>query len=315
MKKIVIYCLLVSGVLLLMSCQRVSADDVASACGPTTFTATIAYSSSTKTTLSGSPGSSRKVYWSNGDKVRIGGAEYTLTDGAGRESGTLEGGGAVLSEGVYKAYYPVSLCNSGTPTLGVQEYAAGRIDNLPMYAQSSGTDLQFYNLCAVLNLRLRGAGTVTEVEVSSTEDWLSGPFAVKGSGTPSDGWYARMTGSTEDLKTVSLECTPGVGLDAASPSDFFIALPAGTYGKGTLTVTVKGTGGVLPVEFTNKNGDTQLSANYVYSLETPAPGLEAVLSGADLILWSDEIGVATWDGVVWNAQRVTARDLEPIRWD
>ena len=312
MKKIVIYCLLVSGVLLLMSCQRVSADDVASACGPTTFTATIAYSSSTKTTLSGSPGSSRKVYWSNGDKVVIGGAEYTLTDGAGTESGTLEGSGAVLSEGVYKAYYPVSLCNSGTPTLGVQEYAAGRIDNLPMYAQSSGTDLQFYNLCAVLNLRLRGAGTVTEVEVSSTEDWLSGPFEVKGSGTPSDGWYAQLTGGTGSSKTVTLNCTPGVGLDAASPSDFFIALPAGTYGKGTLTVTVKGTGGVLPVAFTNDRSSVTLRASHIYGLATR---LDAELN--EVIAWSDEgeLGVASWDGVLWNAQRVVARDLERIRWE
>ena len=246
----------------------------------------------------------------------IGGKEYTLTDGAGRESGTLEGSGAVLSEGVYKAYYPTDIWTGAStpPELRSEQshHGGNRIDNLPMYAQSSGTDLQFYNLCAVLNLRLRGAGTVTEVEVTSTEHPLSGPFEVKGSGTPSDGWYAQLTGGTGSSNTVRLECTPGVGLDA---SDFFIALPAGTYGKGTLTVTVKGTGGVLPVEFTNKNGDTQLSANYVYSLETPAPGLEAVLSGADLILWSDEIGVATWDGVVWNAQRVTARDLEPIRWD
>ena len=76
MRKIVIYCLLVSGVLSVMSCQGMSADDVTAASGPATFTATIAYSSSTKTTLSGSPGSSRKVYWSNGDKVVIGGAEY-----------------------------------------------------------------------------------------------------------------------------------------------------------------------------------------------------------------------------------------------
>jgi len=121
-----------------------------------------------------------------------------------------------------------------------------------------------------------------------------------------------MTGSTEDLKTVSLECTPGVGLDAASPSDFFIALPAGTYGKGTLTVTVKGTGGVLPVAFTNDRSSVTLRASHIYGLATR---LDAELT--EVIAWSDEgeLGVASWDGVLWNAQRVVARDLERIRWE
>ena len=323
MKRILKHCLLVSGVLALTCCQSVSGDAPGAVSGPMTFTATIGHSpsTSTKTTLGGSPGSFREVHWSSGDKVVIGGAEYNLTAGAGTTSGTLTGSGAVLSEGVYKAYYPTDIwTGAGTPPALPSEqihHAGGRtdnppIDNLPMYAQSSGTDLQFHNLCAVLNLRLRGTGTVTSIEVQGDGYRLNGPFTVGGS--EASGWYASLlSGGTN---TVTLVCTsPGVPLSESSPGDFFIALPAGTYGKGTLTVTVKGTGGVLPVEFTNKNGDTQLSANYVYSLETPAPGLEAVLSGADLILWSDEIGVATWDGVVWNAQRVTARDLEPIRWD
>ena len=319
MKKILKHCLLVSGFLALTCCQSMSGDAPGSVSGPTTFTATIGHSpsTSTKTTLVGSPGSSRAVHWNADDKVMIGGAVYTLTaDSEGKTSGTLEGSGAVLSEGVYKAYYPTDIWTGAStpPALRSEQshHGGNRIDNLPMYAQSSGTDLQFYNLCAVLNLRLRGTGTVTSIEVKGDGHRLNGPFTVGGS--EASGWYASLlSGGTN---TVTLVCTsPGVPLSESSPGDFFIALPAGTYGKGTLTVTVKGTGGVLPVEFTNKNGDTQLSANYVYSLETPAPGLEAVLSGADLILWSDEIGVATWDGVVWNAQRVTARDLEPIRWD
>ena len=309
MRKIIIYCLLVSGILTLVCCQGVFGVDTDPE-SPTTFSATIGPSASTKTTLAPAGNSgTRAVLWSSGDEVFIGGKEYTLTAGAGTTSGTLEGSGAVPSEGVYKAYYPVLLCSSGTPTLGVQKYAAGRIDNLPMYAQSSGTDLQFYNLCAVLNLRLRGAGTVTEVEVTSTEHPLSGPFEVKGSGTPSDGWYAQLTGGTGSSNTVRLECTPGVGLDA---SDFFIALPAGTYGKGTLTVTVKGTGGVLPVAFTNDRSSVTLRASHIYGLATR---LDAELN--EVIAWSDEgeLGVAAWDGVLWNAQRVVARDLERIRWE
>ena len=304
------YCMLLPGLLSLVSCQGAFGVD-ADAEGPMTFTATIAGGGPTKTVLDAPDASGdRAVLWSSGDEVVIGGKEYTLTSGAGTTSGTLSGSGAALSEGVYKAYYPAGIASLELPS--EQTRVSGRIDNLPMYAQSSGTDLQFYNLCAVLNLRLRGAGTVTEVEVSSTEDWLSGPFAVKGSGTPSDGWYAQLTGGTGSSNTVRLDCTPGVGLDAASPSDFFIALPAGTYGKGTLTVTVKGTGGVLPVAFTNDRSSVTLRASHIYGLATR---LDAELN--EVIAWSDEgeLGVASWDGVLWNAQRVVARDLERIRWE
>ena len=305
MRKIVIYCLLVSGVLLLMSCQRVSADDVASASGPTTFTATIAYSSSTKTTLSGSPGSSRKVYWSNGDKVMIGGEVYTLTDGEGTTSGTLEGSGAVLSEGVYKAYYPKGIwTDTGTPPALPAEprhHAGGRIDNLPMYAQSSGTDLQFYNLCAVLNLRLRGTGTVAEVKVSS-ENWLSGPFEVKGSGTPSDGWYAQLTGGNESSKDVTLKCTPGVVLSETEDADLFIALPEGIYAKGTLTVAVWGTGSPSsPLKFYRNDrapaSGSELKRSYVYQVGG---------SSSSFDLGLEEVA---WDG------RLSATGKDPVQWE
>ena len=299
------YCMLLPGLLSLVSCQGAFGVD-ADAEGPTTFTATIAGGGPTKTVLDAPDASGdRAVLWSSGDEVFIGGKEYTLTAGAGTTSGTLEGSGAVLSEGVYKAYYPKGIwTDAGTPPALPAEprhHAGGRIDNLPMYAQSSGTDLQFYNLCAVLNLRLRGTGTVAEVQVSS-ENWLSGPFEVKGSGTPSDGWYAQLTGGSVSSKVVTLKCTPGVVLSETEDADLFIALPEGIYAKGTLTVAVWGTGSPSsPLKFYRNDrapaSGSELKRSYVYQVGG---------SSSSFDLGLEEVA---WDG------RLSATGKDPVQWE
>ena len=299
------YCRLLPGLLSLVSCQGAFGVD-ADAEGPMTFTATIAGGGPTKTVLDAPDASGdRAVLWSYGDEVFIGGKEYTLTSGAGTTSGTLEGSGAVLSEGVYKAYYPKGIwTDTGTPPALPAEpthHAGGRIDNLPMYAQSSGTDLQFYNLCAVLNLRLRGTGTVAEVKVSSA-NWLSGPFEVKGSGTPSDGWYAQLTGGSGSSKDVTLKCTPGVVLSETEDADLFIALPEGTYAKGTLTVAVWGTGSPSsPLKFYRNDrapaSGSELKRSYVYQVGG---------SSSSFDLGLEEVA---WDG------RLSATGKDPVQWE
>ena len=90
MRRIIIYCLLLPGILSLVCCQGLFGVDTDRE-SPTTFTATIgpSPSTSTKTTLGGSPGGDRAVLWSPGDKVFIGGKEYILTDGEGTTSGIV----------------------------------------------------------------------------------------------------------------------------------------------------------------------------------------------------------------------------------
>ena len=294
------YCMLLPGLLSLVSCQGAFGVD-ADAEGPTTFTATIAGGGPTKTVLDAPDASgTRAVLWSSGDEVFIGGKEYTLTAGAGTTSGTLEGSGAVLSEGVYKAYYPKGIWKgSGTPPeLSTQVHASGRIDNLPMYAQSDGTDLTFHNLCAVLNLHLLGTGTVTRIEVKSEDHPLSGPFEVKGS--EASGWYASLlSGGTN---TATLTCPTAVTLSETEASDFFIALPAGTYARGKLTVEVWGTGSPSsPLKFYRNDrapaSGSELKRSYVYQVGK---------SSSSLDLGLEEVA---WDG------RLSATGKDPVQWE
>ena len=294
------YCMLLPVLLSLVSCQGAFGVD-ADAEGPTTFTATIAGGGPTKTVLDAPDASgTRAVFWSIGDRVVIGGATYTLKSGAGTRSCTLEGSGAVPSGGVYKAYYPVGIWKgSGTPPeLSTQVHASGRIDNLPMYAQSDGTDLTFHNLCAVLNLHLLGTGTVTRIEVKSEEHPLSGPFEVKGS--EASGWYASLlSGGTN---TATLTCPTAVTLSETEASDFFIALPAGTYARGKLTVEVWGTGSPSsPLKFYRNDrapaSGSELKRSYVYQVGGSSSALDLGL---------EEVA---WDG------RLSATGKDPVQWE
>ena len=300
MRKIIIYCLLVSGILTLVCCQGVFGVD-SDPESPTTFSATIGPSASTKTTLAPADNSgTRAVLWSSGDEVFIGGKEYTLTAGAGTTSGTLEGSGAVLSEGVYKAYYPKGIWKgSGTPPeLSTQVHASGRIDNLPMYAQSDGTDLTFHNLCAVLNLHLLGTGTVTRIEVKSEEHPLSGPFEVKGS--EASGWYASLlSGGTN---TATLTCPTAVTLSETEASDFFIALPAGTYARGKLTVEVWGTGSPSsPLKFYRNDRAPASGSVLERSRVYYAGGASSAFDlGFEEVAWDGRLSAEWPEGVRWR---------------
>lgn len=220
------------------------------------------------------------MHWQQGDAVWIGGATYTAESG-GSTTTTLTGTGAEKESGsdLYKAYYPASLCqtNGSSMTLtlpAVQDYSepvGGKLvaDQFPMYAQSSGTDLTFHNLCAVLAVPLKGTHTVKEVVVSSgnTGPWLSGPFNVVADG---DGFKAVITGGTGSSRTVTLDCgTAGVTLSATVETIFCIALPEASYEPGSLVVEAKDADGNVLARHTNASRATAslLECSKIYQPE------------------------------------------------
>lgn len=194
------------------------------------FTATLPGGEATKTVLSEAVNNERNVMWQEDDLVRIVGAtqaDYRATSlSAERTSATLVpavNGSAVKQKnasGYYEAFYPASLYRTEDGKLilpSAQSYTpvastdGNRVvtTHLPMYARSINTNLNFQNLCSVLNFRLTGTKKVTKIEVESATRYLSGEFAISGSGTPSDGWYAAMEASGTYLsKMVMLDCNP-----------------------------------------------------------------------------------------------------------
>lgn len=234
------------------------------------FTATIE-SDATKTLLAGLPGGPRAVHWSADDSIRINGIRYNVLSLIAVDSTSatfsphVAGGQAAPVGGKYKAYYPASLYNGDTPTLpevqtyrGLDTLSTGgifpKISNLPMYAESTTTQLTFKNLCAVLNFRLTGEDKVTRIEITSKEKALWGPFSVS-----SDKARIDATATDAKYRKLRLNCNVGGGvqLNSTTPTDFFVAVPADDYTSEDLTITVfSGTTKVLATMTNNLGSPT-----------------------------------------------------------
>ena len=207
----------VAAIAVLSSCSKED-DNNASLNDNGSFYATIE-DGSTRTTL----GSDKKVLWSTGDKISINGEVYTLSVGQGTTHATFEGPEGLTSP--YNAYYPASLYNGGTPTLPAEQtYEAGKISNLPMYAQSTTHDLKFANLCGVIALTLKGTKSVKSIEVSSDQQ-MNGAFTATAAGILT---FDSKTLEAADKK-VTLDCGSGVTLNETTGVIFYIAIPAGSH--------------------------------------------------------------------------------------
>ena len=183
-----------------------------------TFTASIE-NDATRATYNSS---TTKAEWEIGDQISINGKDFNaLDEGA---STTFEA--AVAGQGAqgdtYTAYFPANLYNGGTPTLpATQTYTAGKFD-MPMYATSTTTDLQFYNLCALLAVKVTSADITTLKSIKvKTDKALSGAFTVSGN-------TAVLTNANDNTKTVELVSATPLSLDAEGTT-FYIAIPAQTY--------------------------------------------------------------------------------------
>ena len=226
MKKSIIWAFI--GLVALASCER-EADFRLPSEG--SFTATTE-TSSTRTNLSPN-GENYDVLWSKGDRI-------TIVDASGNvgvystESVTSEGvfdfvsGQEAVAPG-YKAYFPASIYNEGSPTLpATLEYVAGNIHTAPMYAASDTKDLAFKNLCGIVRVKVSSTQADKKVRkiVLSADKGLSGAFTVN------DENAAVVTGTAG----VTLDCGEGGVAIGEEAVPFFIAVPAGTYNPFKITV-------------------------------------------------------------------------------
>lgn len=234
---------------------------------PTTFTATIDMDEQTKTILGEKDGrGERSVMWSSDDAIAVGKGTYRVKTGAGTAFATFTGGGATRdTDGKYHAYYPASLFEKGYLYLPeVQTYIPGRIDHLPMYAESDDTDLTFVNLCSVLQFDLICSEPMTVGKIVVTDRSfrnLSGVFKLS--------WDSErnlvMTPSSTGKNILTLDCSTngGIALGAESTS-FFVAIPAREF--GSMNVKIYDMEDQLVCEFNNKK-TMNLERSTIYEVE------------------------------------------------
>ena len=212
-------------------CISCSKDDVAGNQKKIEFKATT--EPATKTALDGN-----KVVWQNGDLITIVDAAsnvgvYSTTSTTSHADFTFESGTEATTPD-YKAYYPATLYNSGTPTLPAsQNYVEGNISGSPMYAESSTETLAFKNICGIIRLNVSTTQTGKKVRkiVLSADQGMSGTIS-NAATLASDGYVAEVTGTA----SITLDCgASGVEIGSTA-KPFHLAVPANTYTGLEITV-------------------------------------------------------------------------------
>ncbi len=208
----------------LVSCQKDGARI-------TEFTATVEHctDASGKVLMDGNV-----LRWTDGDQIAVWGSDgmgtYTTTN-VGEYVTTFN-----FTEGddpgdpTYTAIYPASLAQRQAVILlpPVQTSTDGSLQQFPMMARSSSSELVFKNLCGALRLRLQATGkSVVGIELGFTNSGqrLWGMYQLSyNNGNPSISFTAN--GGNQVMLSIS---NPQ---DISIVKDFYIALPPATYGAG-----------------------------------------------------------------------------------
>lgn len=278
MKKIIYAYLTISLLTLSPACQRMVEEEAPSH----TLTAYLEGEPDTKTHLSEADAQGIYYpYWSKGDALALYADNinrpdtYTLSGGEGTVKGTFKG---TLSGKRMVALYPASDktdegLRDNVLTLelpAVQQYAPGSFGPgaFPMVAVSTDGNLSFKNLCAVLKVSLTGQEQVRSIKFIPSDGWM----AVSGKATVRTDFTGlpELVMSDDGANEVTLECG-SVDLNASTPTDFFLVIPAGTY-VGGFTLEIQTFHGLV-------TRSTQKDVTFGRSQFRSIPAFECVGSG------------------------------------
>ncbi len=199
--------------------------------------------------------------WEVGDQAALVdemGAVRALTidesiTGPGQEGYTIFNGEAVVdfSKSAYPIVYPfdvvesvsgdvinIDLPDTQVGTTGADWLMTGYTYTGDMSLGVDVTIVDLFNVVGFLELQVVGEGTVSSITVQSESQKLSGAASLQMS------YEGPATLTVTGNNFVSLVPAEEVALNASTPTSFFVALPAGTYPAGDLSVVFETSNGV-----------------------------------------------------------------------
>lgn len=166
--------------------------------------------------------------WMRGDAISIydgrNTAVFTTENDQSSSAEFVLAEGQINNEATeYKAFYPSSITVYNQELPATQHYVKDNVENFPMYACSKSKDLEFKNLCGIIQLRLKnGADSsigVSSIGLSSVNSGMSGEFTIGIDGAA----------EVEGTDGVVLVCEKPVSLSEFADTDFNITVPQGEY--------------------------------------------------------------------------------------
>lgn len=193
---------------------------------------------------------------------------------------------------------------------------------------SSAVSIEFFPVITAFEFEVSAKTAVTLSSVTLTSDSraVCGDFSVSANLTCGSGWHPTPSSANAAIPTVtatdankSVTVTfPDGGVvvpDEDSGSTLRFTILALPQYHNELTATFVTSDGTKTLKLKDSN-DAWIPFNGCYmhhisGLIIPV-GLTAELN--DTIIWSGDFAAEAWDGVLWNAQRLFAEDLDRIIW-
>ena len=269
-----------------------------------------------KTQMGPSDGTARKLYWSDGDDIRVNGIPSAplegVAEGTASASFTFN---QPLASAPFNLLYPASIWTDATHVTlpAIQTYAAGGFADkmYPMAGYSAdGSNLAFHHLCAVVKVNVIRAPEVeadvhdiTSVSfMGGNNEQVSGPFTINYS-TPS------LSGSSEEEadKKVTVSHSQSI---AGHVATYYIVVPARTYSNGFSFRIQDASGDAMTASV---SGSQALSAGKLYNMSdiafvpTEGGGANVTISSAqELIDFATNFNAKTYAGISNFTVSVTA---------
>ena len=264
----------------------------------------------------------RKVYWSNGDAIRVNGVASNalagLADDSASASFTFASAPGLAP---YNILYPAGIYENATHVAlpAVQTYKSGTFADgmFPMAGYSvDGSNISVHHLCAVLKvniLRKSGSGADEHDLVSATfrglaSEQVSGIFDI-------DYQNATLTATSTNDADKKVKVARALTTSTSTPATYYLVVPARTYSSG-IAIDVQDKGGDLMT--LSKAGSVTFEAGKLYDMqEVPfertgdAPATLTITTAQELIafataynagtLGGDDLVVALGNDIVFDA--------------
>jgi len=143
------------------------------------FTATFEDDAVTRAVFAQGVSGSKDVHWQLDDIISINGLEYTAAPEPDPRTALFTKKDSLKPEpeAPFRAFHPVQISNYTLPSSCTYEH--GRVDHLPMYAESNDETLQFRNICGVLGVKVTNDVMTKVKSIRVSSDYtMSGKFHV-----------------------------------------------------------------------------------------------------------------------------------------
>ncbi len=240
--------------------------------------------SDSRTHMGDREGTTRHIYWSNGDQIAVNGTASEeladLPEGTTSTTFTFDG---VLST-PYNVLYPASIYEDATHVTlpAVQTYKSGGFAEgmNPMAGYSAdGSNISLGHLCAVLKISIKRAATDADEDniiavrfKGRNNEQVSGDFTIDYE-TPA---LAAATGSGADLE---VRVVKNQATSTTTAIDYYLVVPARSYSNGFDVIVQDVNGHIMTKSKTSfKDPNNELKAGHLYNM----PEFEFLPTGTEL---------------------------------